>query len=287
MGKNRAVLVELAVGDAYGAGFEDADATYVVAGNDLSRYVSNPLWPLVPGRYTDDTQMSLAIAEAIVDGIPWTPTALAGKFVEVFKRDPRPGYTTWFYEFLTRINSGAQFLAEITPSSTKSGTAMRAAPIGVMPTIDEVSAKAALQAKITHDSPEGVNSARAAALMTHYFLYRNGSTDDLGAFLTQYVPGQWATPWRGRVDQQGPSCVRAAITPIRQSHSLSDLLRRCVSLTGDVDTVAAIALAAGSCSTDLEQDLPTHLIDQLESSRYGRHHLTHLDQRLLTMAGSG
>jgi ADP-ribosylglycohydrolase len=276
------VLVELAVGDAYGAGFEGADAAHVAAGNDLSRYVTNPAWPLVPGRYTDDTQMSIAIAEAIVDGVAWTPAALADKFVEVFKRDPRPGYTTWFHNFLTSVNSGEQFLAEITAASTKSGAAMRAAPIGVFPTVDEVSERAALQARITHDTPEGTNSARVAALMTHYVLYRKGGIADLATFLNRHVPGDWATPWRGPVDEQGPSCVRAAITAVRQSHGLSDLLRRCIDFTGDVDTVAAIALATAACSTELRQDLPSHLVDQLESGRYGRNYLTQLDQRLLT-----
>jgi hypothetical protein len=34
--------------------------------------------------------MSIAITEAIVDGVPWTPVALAAKFVEVFNRDLAP-----------------------------------------------------------------------------------------------------------------------------------------------------------------------------------------------------
>ena len=42
---------------------------------------------------------------------------------------------------------------------------------------------------------------------------------------------------------------------------LSDLLKVCVAYTGDVDTVAAIALGAGSCSEEMEHDLPAHLIE--------------------------
>ncbi len=60
------MLLELAVGDAYGAGFEYADADTVAAKNDLSHYVRHPRHRISPGRYTDDTQMSLAIAEAIL-----------------------------------------------------------------------------------------------------------------------------------------------------------------------------------------------------------------------------
>src|SRR6185369_7230707 len=113
------VMVELAVGDAYGACVEFADPAAVSAGNDLGGYVAHPDHAIRPGCYTDDTQMSLAIAEAIVEDLPWTPLALAGKFVEVFKRDPRAGYTRWFHQFLTRVDSGAQFLAGIAATSDK------------------------------------------------------------------------------------------------------------------------------------------------------------------------
>jgi ADP-ribosyl-[dinitrogen reductase] hydrolase len=124
------MLVELAVGDAYGAGFEYTDAGVIAAQNDLSHFVRHPRHRIAPGRYTDDTQMSLAIAEIIVADAPWTPQVLADAFVEAFKRDPREGYAASFYEFLCRVDSGAQFLAEIRSESDKSGAAMRAAPIG-------------------------------------------------------------------------------------------------------------------------------------------------------------
>jgi ADP-ribosylglycohydrolase len=77
--------------------------------------------------------------------------------------------------------------------------------------------------------------------------------------------------------------VRAAITALRESDSMSDLLRRCVAFSGDVDTVAAIALAAGSCCDELAQDLPDQLVCQLESGPYGRDYLADLDKRLLAL----
>lgn len=70
------MLLELAVGDAYGAGFEYADAQMVLQYNNLSRYVRHPRYRLKRGCYTDDTQMSLAIAETIVAGEPWVPEVL-------------------------------------------------------------------------------------------------------------------------------------------------------------------------------------------------------------------
>ncbi|MGF1988711.1 MAG: ADP-ribosylglycohydrolase family protein [Nostoc sp. ZfuVER08] len=50
------MLLELAIADAYGAGFEYADEMLV--NNDLSRYVQHPRFRLIPGSYTDDTQLS-------------------------------------------------------------------------------------------------------------------------------------------------------------------------------------------------------------------------------------
>lgn len=90
------MLIELAIGDAYGAGFEYADPAIVEKENNLSKYIQHPYHDLKAGAYTDDTQMSLAIAEVIVSGESWTPAVLADKFVAVFKRDPRTGYATGF-----------------------------------------------------------------------------------------------------------------------------------------------------------------------------------------------
>jgi len=275
------VLVELAIGDAYGAGFEYASRAFLRSGNTLAGYVRHPRHGIEPGRYTDDTQMSIAVAEAIVSGRRWTRSMLAEMFVTAYKRDPREGYALRFQEFLSRCESGEQFLAEIRPHSDKSGAAMRAAPIGVYPTIGEVLERCRTQAALTHDTPDGIAAACAAALMAHYFRYRLGPAASLGEFLCAHVPGQWDVPWHGKVGPKGWMSVRAAITAVVGSHGLSEVLRRSVDFTGDVDTVAAIALAAGSCSDELEPDLPGHLVEGLENGPYGRDYLAALDQRLL------
>lgn len=276
------MLLELAIGDAYGAGFEYAD-DMIPKYNNLTRFVAHPQHRIRPGAYTDDTQMSLAIAEVIVSGKPWTAEILAHQFVEVFKRDPREGYATGFYNFLRHVQDGPQFLREIRPASDKSGAAMRAAPIGVYPTIEQVSERCALQAALTHNTPDGINAAIAAALMTHYCLYRLGPKKDVGLFLEKHVPGQWAKPWSGKVGSKGWMSVRAAITALVNNTRMSSLLTSCIQFSGDVDTVAAIALAAGSCCNEIEQDLPAHLVATLENGPYGKGYLMRLDEQLMYM----
>src|SRR5689334_12558132 len=150
------MLLELAIGDAYGAGFEYVNRQLIRQFNTLEHYVKHPRHSTRAGEYTDDTQMSLAIAEAIVAQEEWTSENLAERFVNVFKRDPREGYAGSFQAFLRHIPDGKAFLNEIIPTSDKSGAAMRAVPIGIFPTVEEVKAKAQLQAAITHNTPDGI-----------------------------------------------------------------------------------------------------------------------------------
>lgn len=275
------MLLELAIGDAYGAGFEYADVEVYRERNDLRGYVRHRRHKNVPGTYTDDTQMSLAVAEAIVEGRPWNKGELAEKFVEAFKRDPRKGYASSFYEFLCGVEDGTDFLERIRPYSDKSGAAMRATPVGVFPTVSEVLHNAAVQAKITHDTPDGVAAAQASALMAHYVLYALGPKDRLGEFLAEHVPGQWNVPWEGKVGPKGWMSTRAAVTAVMRCDSMSDLLKTCVAFTGDVDTVATIALGAASNSPEVVQDLPQVLVDCLEDGSYGRRYIEGLDVKLM------
>lgn len=270
------MLVELAIGDAYGAGFEYAPDRLIRDRNTLEGYVQHPKHDIPPGCYTDDTQMSIAIAEAIVSGEPWTREHLAERFVTAFKRDEREGYAGKFYSFLQEIQDGAEFLAKIKPHSDKSGAAMRAIPIGIYPIIEMVIERCTVQAKLTHDTPDGIHAAIASSLMAHYCLYH----PELPKFIAKWVPGQWVEPWQGKVGSKGLMSVHAALTAVSCYSSLSDILKASIAFTGDVDTVATIALGAASCAKDIAQDLPTVLFEKLENSDYGLDYLTDLDTRL-------
>jgi ADP-ribosylglycohydrolase len=281
------VLVELAIGDAYGAGFEYCPADFVAEHNTLASYVEHPTHlGLRPGDYTDDTQMTIALAELLLSGEKWSPVSLAQRFVQGFRRDPRVGYSKRFHALLSASTTGLDLLARITPGSDRSGAAMRAAPIGMLPTIDQVLHHARVQARVTHDSPGGIESAQAAALAVHYCHHQLGPTHDIASWIEQQLATHdgrepWATTWDGPVGAQGVTSVRAALTALGHARSLQDLLRVCIAYTGDVDTVATIALAAGSRAADLPQDLPEHMYEALENGAYGRSYLKDLDQQLL------
>ena len=90
------MLVELACADAFGACFEGLDKELIEKHNELKYLTLRDLPSLVPaGSYTDDTQMTIAIAEEML-GSEWTTIGLANRFVDCFQRDQRRGYTTAF-----------------------------------------------------------------------------------------------------------------------------------------------------------------------------------------------
>jgi ADP-ribosylglycohydrolase len=277
------VLLEIALGDALGAGYEFNDvAIEQYRANLLHGYVQHGKHSgLKPGMYTDDTQMSIGIAEAIVSGESWVPLVIVRHWLTAFHRDRRDGYARGFQAFLESHNTAEMFLADLRPDSDRSGAAMRAGPIGLIPVQSRVVEMATTQAEITHRTRGGVDSAVAAALMAWYCHNTRDPKANLPAFLVSRVPGHpWSHRWTQRVGVTGLDCVAAALTAVVEHGSLSAILTHCVQYGGDVDTVAAIAMAAASGSGEVEQDLPGHLIDALENGSYGRDYLIELDRQL-------
>jgi ADP-ribosyl-[dinitrogen reductase] hydrolase len=226
--------------------------------------------------------MTLAIAEALVARDPWTPRALADRFVQAYRRDPRPGYARGFASVLKQCKDGADFLRLIRPTSERNGAAMRSLPLGVLPSMPEVKEFARIQARLTHDTPGGIASSQAIGLVAHFGLKRSGSIENLVEFLRQEAPSiDWKTPWRGPVPITGIETVRAVVTQLRAHRSLTQLLRGCVGLTGDTDTAACLALGAAVCYPEYRRDLAPALVNRLEDGRYGRRYLLQLNRRLL------
>ena len=274
------MILELAVGDALGAGFEFVKTP---PPNDLKGYVKHPTHRLITGgvgRYTDDTQMSIGCAEAILEPRLHRETFIE-KWVECFKRDVREGYTPSFYNFLCEIADAEEFAKRIRPDSDKSGACMRVLPLCYLPTLNEATRWATAQAMITHNTRDGIDAACAVVAMGYYLRNGLGRKVDLGEWLADEVDGRWQTTWaKNKVGVKALDCAHAAIYVVRTSHSQSEILKRSIDLTGDVDTVAAIACGAAALCDEIEQDIPTHLIDQLENGTYGRDYLIELDRRL-------
>lgn len=286
------MLVEIGIGDAYGAGFEMAKPSRLLEiKNDLKTYYQHNLPGfLPPGSYTDDTQMSIGIAEYMLDTDHWTEHLsldIANKWVEVYKRDPRNGYSRKFQAILDEISNGKELLEKIVPNSNKCGAAMRSCPIGYLPRVYNVLTFSRIQAKITHDTPEGIASSQIIAMASHYFIYDKGPKKDLLRFLE--VVGNYNLFFENRTDfwplnqyctSDAIPCVKAAISAVVRNSSLSECLKECIDYKGDVDSVAAMAVGIASCSKEVVNDLPKNLYDGLENGFYGLDYLKNLDNQL-------
>jgi ADP-ribosyl-[dinitrogen reductase] hydrolase len=284
------MLVEMAIGDGYGAAFEFVKPPYKSLIHDCRTYQQHPELLIGNGRYTDDTQMTLAVAETLVRAPTEINRSLfhlskfdfADSFVTGFKRDVRPGYGKRTFAALQAAENGAQ-LIELAEPSTRSGGAMRAAPVGLLPDLSMVLLVSENQASVTHDTTEGIGAAKAVALMAHYLAYGLGPRENIGNFVGSFVSlCQWQTEWSGWISVEGLDCAHAVMTVVRQATSYTDVLRRSVDFGGDVDTVAAVAMALASL-TDLENDLSSTLYDGLENGPYGRDYLAEVDSKLLSL----
>ena len=275
------MLLQGAIGDAYGAGFEFAEYEKIKTKNNLTQYEAHPLFEEIKGRYTDDTQMSIAIAELLIEEKEWTPLIVANKFVEVFKRDPRRGYAKRFYQFLLDIEDGQDLLNNIVAKSERNGAAMRAYPIGILKDEKEIIAKCDMQSKITHHTEKAIVSAQAIALANHYFIYDKGDKSNLVEYLQDIQKYKWKGDWHGMVKVNAVDTVEAVLYLLINENSLTTLLQKSVAFGGDVDTVASLALAIGKMSREIEDDLPEWLYTALENGTFGRDFLKGLDKKLL------
>lgn len=279
------LLTMTAIGDARGVCFEYAPRRIIRERNNWDfAYFPHHKFGTGAGRYSDDAQMSLAVAETLLQyGAQATERDFAHGFVTAFKRErvPREGYAGSFFQFLIKIADADEFLARIEPRSDKSGGAMRAGPCGLFADSRLVMEMASRQARVTHNTDDGIAAAKAAALMVHYFLFQLGDRKGVTRYLNDRVPGyDWTRPHKGEVGPKGIDSVRAALTGLVRAESFADLLIDCVNFGGDVDTVAAIASAAAACIEDLDRTIPLPLLEGLEDDAYGRDFLQKIDSQL-------
>lgn len=187
-----------------------------------------------PGcRFTDDTVLTIAIADAIISGEPYRDAVRRWG-----RRYPDAGYGGFFWRWL-HSNDPRPY------RSWGNGSAMRVSPIGLaFPTEEEVLRQARMSAEITHDHPEGIKGAEATALAV--FLAMTGHDKPtirarietlFGYDLNRNVDG--IRP-KYSFDVSCAGTVPEAIIAFLDSESYEDAVRNAVSLGGDCDTLACI-----------------------------------------------
>lgn len=275
------MIIEAAIGDAYGAGFEFRDLNFISKNNNLKKYFHHGLYTEIYKQYTDDTQMAIAIAELLLEDEDWTPEKVGDKFVEVFHRDKRRGYSGRVYNALSESRNGKEFLKNINNESSGNGAAMRAYTLGYIKDLDKLKDLVTIQAKTTHNTHEGITGALRIALAVHYYIYVYEKLDiSLIQFINRTIGEIGNYQITSPIDMHSFPTTNAVIPLVSEARSLSECLLKGISYGGDTDTVAELSMAILSVKKDCTNDLPDFLMDQIENGKYGRDYLISLDEKL-------
>jgi ADP-ribosylglycohydrolase len=214
-------------------------------------------------RFTDDSVLTIAVAQAILtdgDYRRWV--------WEIGRRHPRAGYGASFIGWLHSSNPQPY-------NSWGNGSAMRVSPVGwAFEAIDDVLREAARTAEISHNHPEGIKGAQAAALSV--FLARTAQDKGL---IKEEIAGRFGYDLDRTVDRIRPSygfdvscrgTVPEAIVSFLDAGGYEDAVRNAVSLGGDSDTLACITGAIaeayyGPVSQDVVEKVQSSLTPDLWS----------------------
>lgn len=296
--RNNNMLLRIAQGDAFAAGVEyvkeNSNKELYESVRRFDKFVQHPTHrALRPGMYTDDAQMSIAVAEVLInkpDG--WVSRDFSDAWFEVFKRDPRDGYSRGFQTLLEQATSADHLRLMLKPDSNKNGAAMRSVPLGVIHDPKAIMAVAGMQASTTHASWGGINSSQATALMSHFALRRSDKFSLLNTWGSTYCPAfeYFREPWEGPVGGKSNNkrnlgvgmCTAWAVhTLLVEETTLMGMMRRIIDWGGDTDSVAAIAwgIASARCQNE---ELPEFMEYCLEPGRkYGVQFLKDLGTQLM------
>jgi ADP-ribosyl-[dinitrogen reductase] hydrolase len=275
------MLLVIAMADAYGAGFEFTANEYIKENHCLTKYHQAWLDNTPAGCYTDDTQMSIAIAELMLNERgPWNEHLVAEYFLKAFKRDPRQSYSDGFYDFLVNTETSSEFIENIYSDSIRNGSAMRSVPLGLIKDKREMLEKARIQASVTHNTHEGIVASQAVALAVYYFVNQIGKKEGLFDYVCQQTNEIFIKDKITRTECNAIDTIDAVLTVLSQSNSLTEVLDKSVSLGGDTDSVAAIACGIASFSDEYDKDLPAFLERDLENGPYGKDYLIKLSEKL-------
>jgi ADP-ribosylglycohydrolase len=154
-----------------------------------------------PARVTDDTQMALAVGEALLAARrPYTAATLEGPQRDAFiawdrspDNDRAPGNTC--LTACAALGLGMRWQRATVPGSKGCGANMRVAPVGLLPAgVDGVTSEtraaiAQFQAALTHGHPTGL-AASDLTSETIAYLVAGGDPTDLPSHLRAYALSQ-------------------------------------------------------------------------------------------------
>ena len=213
---------------------------------EFDRGTKNKSFPLFvkKSRFTDDTVMTVAVADALLyagkeGGEDKVTSAVVSSMQCWGGKYPKVGYGGKFREWLKEKNP-------MPYGSFGNGSAMRVSPVGwLYDSIERTREVARWTAEVTHNHPEGIKGAESIA--SAIYLARMGESketiknyieDEFGYNLSRIL--QKIRPvYHMDVTCQGS--VPEAIIAFLEATDFEDTVRNAVSIGGDTDTTACIA----------------------------------------------
>jgi len=206
-------------------------------------------------RFTDDSVMTVATADALLHHLGWAKAYR--KWGNLY---PNAGYGGSF----------RRWLDDPVPrpyNSWGNGSAMRISPVGFFAkSEDEVLKLAKASAEVTHNHPEGIKGAQAAALAVH--LANTGA--DKGR-IKEKMESLFGYDLSSRtLDDIRPeydfdvSCMGTlpvALLAFLESADYEDAVRNAVSVGGDSDTIAAVT---GGIALAFYGEMPREMISAID-----------------------
>jgi len=203
--------------------------------------------------FTDDTVMTLAIAQGLMAG---GTAADYARFMQQMGRDwPGRGYGGRFLDWLYMANP-------VPYNSFGNGSAMRVSPVAwAFDSLEEVEAAARETALPTHNHPEGIKGAQATAAAI--FMARKGCSKQE---IRSYIENKYGYNLRRTLDEIRPvylfneTCretVPEAIIAFLESTGFEDAIRCGISLGGDSDTLTAITGSIAEAAYGIPEDVRT------------------------------
>lgn len=236
-------------------------------------------------KFTDDTVMTIAIADAILKTGYEKDGRILFKNVEKSmqkwgKKYPHAGYGGGFRKWL-RSEKPKPY------NSFGNGSAMRVSAVGwIFNSMFETRECVRMTARPTHNHPEGVKGAMAVA--SAIFLARNDADKEE---IKNYIEYEFNYDLSRTLDEIRPNyefdetcqgSVPEAIIAFLESENFEDAIRNAVSLGGDTDTQAAIAGSIAEAFYGVPENLikkcreylPQEFLDVIDKFNFGKGYLT-------------
>jgi poly(ADP-ribose) glycohydrolase ARH3 len=284
------------VGDALGMPFEGLPADAIPARLEMEEA------RLGRGTFTDDTQMTIALAESLLERGEVVEEALARAFLDAYEPDRGYGpgtrrvFALWEAGVPVAVAAKRIFGGR---GSRGNGAAMRVAPVAVRFADDpaQLSSQAARSARLTHAHPVGTDAAVVqaaaigAALRGHDILAaarQTASTAEMRAALhdVSALLDAGAAPADVVSRLGNGSDARESVCAAIYSASANPTFRRAVSfavrLGGDTDTVGAMTGAIAGARGGA-RSIPGEWRQALEDDKRGRSHVERLAHRLAAL----